>query len=631
MEWEKADNSTSTTISEGMLSPTPVPAHPRRHTPLSAISISALRADYQAVIASYCDSFFTPSHLYDHTTETIRFPRVRDFGRRRPRKEECEAGRKERTVKGQKREPWLPRLSVDTFLRRMYRGDAWTLISNWWNADLFHPNYAVLDLDIHSLDDEDEFWQQVQRLKDLQIQGKINVVWTTSPGDLLSTYHVQGLYAWLKWDDEIPGEVQCERLNTLLPLMGLGGAGHRHASNRLLTRLPGQPYVQLCDPDPATRDLGVLPPDHEFIRAYTQAHRSSHPQSIERLAYFWSFATAWHNAPTNNLDDLIERFQVKNPVAIQAITPETMRAEKSIKKPSPLVQPPVKKPKSRSTRKADLPYGWSEKTPDELKDGHNTFDAWVKHSKEFSRVTHKYRGDLNSLPQALTELEDTLHTCRPSTSRTCGNRHVYQRDITRIGRWFFTHYDPAKKGHVHSPEKEEADKARFVRYTKVRKGKLLNYLLNRRRCSSEIYQFVFNHWYDMMVKWNGRISYKAVLENCGSYSLYLKLIKEMKKLGLRVALAEYDKDKNHCRQYGYSEEILEKCAEGRGILSSTSAPSPRNVDIDIWEQLATPAPDDDQYDQPSRSVLDDLIDALEWKPESEGEALREWGLLHADV
>lgn len=538
------------------------------------------------VLDSYTSSFFYPAHYTDFVPETLSFPRIKDYWKR-PTK--IDIDNRYRVIirnRDSKRE-WiqcvpLPKLDFLKFIRRVMAGRFWTLTTYHFNTDdFFLPNFVQLDLDCKKPEQEDEFWGQVQTLQELEAKGLINILWTTSPGNTNdSGQHRQGLYAHIKFNRDYPPEQLNAILNPLLPALHLD-CEHNYDKDARLTRLPGQPWVVVCNPDPSTRSWTLEPPDADFLKAYTEQHKSSQPDRIERLASWVTFAKRWHSLKPTDLQTLVDYttpLPEPEPVHIEVedVQPSAVQVVEPVEQVQTDPEPTPVEPKEeiRLTPKASRQdgkfLGWTDKTQEDLLAMRNTFWASIK-SGEYSRLTYSVINGSLSVEQAEQTLFNHIRKIRPTTSETCYvNPNRLKSDVHRILKHHLNEFDPTKGNRKKlDPTKEEQDKKRFLPFVTINKDMLLAKLHNK-GISKEAYSFVADFYYDAMMKYNGRVAKVSMLGYFNNDEYRYRLVRrELSRLGLMNVLSSHSHNKHHCRQYGLDKCYVKRC--------SIDAHSPKGV------------------------------------------------------
>ena len=221
---------------------------------------------------TYFESFLKTAHPTRFGTELVSIPRHRTSLFKSNKDEEIDIGYK-RGWMGQK----MPLKRLDGFgwsngkptgtpfnaLRNsIHRHDDSKLAKKWFLASYPDTSYVSslqFDLDRHhesgmtpweKSEIDHAFFEQVAIIRDMADEVGFDIVWTTSPGDLIDTTwngdkscweggeHIQGLYAWIKLEKPVQVKKLRKYVSALKGYYGIECESSVDVRNRLV-RLPG--------------------------------------------------------------------------------------------------------------------------------------------------------------------------------------------------------------------------------------------------------------------------------------------------------------------------------------------------------------------------------------------------------
>jgi hypothetical protein len=484
---------------------------------------------------TYFESFLKTADRYRFCTEVVSIPRQKTTLFAVNTKEEIFAGHKtdwlgrERPLKRLDSYGWSNGKETGTpfnaFRNSIHRRDDSKLTKRWFLVTYPEESYVSsfqLDLDLHydegmtsfERDEIDhQFKQNVIAIREMAEEVGFDIVWTTSPGNLIGGSwsqengcweggnHVQGLYAWIKLEKPVKVKKLRKYVTALKEFYGIECEASVDVRNHPV-RLPGQRYVELVDPE----TMEILHP----------AEKPAHTLS-------W-FAEAWHAAKPANLKALFEPA-----VAFK-------------KKQSSIVSP-----RSFSSKTVKNVHVEGCSSDDALLEK-NTFKA-ATDRRICSRITIKYQGQPVFFDQAVEEAKLELFSVRPSSSKTCRNPHLLHATCKRWMDYYFSTFDSSR---CLISRRDKDDVKRFSSSDSLDLAMLVRFLKDRfhlsfRECS--IVRSVF----EKMQIWKGRIYCKVLYELAGGRRSWLALKKKLQ--GYLVITDEWEMKK--CRQYGWGQRVLD--------------------------------------------------------------------------
>jgi hypothetical protein len=511
---------------------------------------------------TYFSTFLQPANPYRFGTEQFAMPRMKKTIRHANSKDDLARGYKIGT-----HGPYaLKRLDAHGWSNKKQTGTAFNALRNsiirkdtskirkkWFFAtysDDSSVSFVQFDLDRHYSSDmlpderaemDHAFNQQVQSIKEMAEEVGCDVVFTTSPGDILGGSwsketkkweggeHVQGLYAWIKLENPVKVSKLREYVQAIKEYYGIECESSVDAKNRLV-RLPGQRYVEMADPETATILHEEEKPAHGLAR----------------------FADAWFEAKPANLKKLFSpAWSWKNQ--------EIKKSVKTVKSKPVLAKTVV------PVRNVTVVGASSSQSLDEP----NTFLAATSR-KICSRITIKYQGQRCYFDKAVQEAKQELCSIRPSTSKTCSSLSLLESTVRRWMDWYFTKFDSGK---CFASSRDIQDAERF------RSSLLLE--------ESFIFRFIEKHVhlhfrekkilsaiFAKMKIWRGRIHCHVLYELAGGRTAWFKIQNKLK--GFFVVLDEWELKK--CRQWAWSKTVI------NGVASMNEAAN------DVAEMLVSPSP-----------------------------------------
>ncbi len=410
-----------------------------------------------------------------------------------------------------------------------------------------------IDCDRHRYDNHDtpqerqqadhEFFTKVKNLIELAEELSFDIVWTTSPGNILLEgifrgEHVQGLYAWIKFNRPIKVKTLREKL---VPAFKTYYDIHDETSvderNRLI-RLP-QRWVEVCNPL-------TLKTKFEYD--------DEHPRDVvNTFNYEWIKAT---------------------PVDVDALfVPALEWVAKQEAQDATAVAVTASKPKSKSMLSIGLDS--NPKFIAEMNKIKNTYDRYVRFAKIPSRLTWKYGGDKSKLELAIAEFDDYILATAKYDSTTCHSSTMRADFARRIMTGFFNpeFFDPTKSKSKNRTENQRGkqDKKRFATSAKIDRSYFL-------RKAKELCGFSYKKltmlgkFYDYMMKYSGRIYYKLAHSIFGGKRTWDKMQHLLRDAKLLHTLDNYDRTDSKCRQYGLLrlKQQLSPCIARSNSLSPLS-------------------------------------------------------------
>ena len=485
---------------------------------------------------TYFESFLKPAHPTRFGTELVSIPRERTSLFKSNKDEEIDIGFK-RGWMGQK----MPLKRLDSFgwsngketgtafnaLRHsIHRHDDSKLANKWFlasYADTSSVSWLQFDLDRHQdsgmtpwekTEIDHGFHEQVTAIREMAEEIGFDIVWTTSPGDLIDATwngekaswdggeHVQGLYAWIKLEKPVQVKKLRKYVGALKDYYDIECESSVDSKNRLV-RIPGQRYVEVADPE----TLEILHP----------AEKPAHT-----LAWF---AEAWHAAKPAKLEDLFG----------PAVSWK-QKKQSSIVSPRFSSSPNIKHVhvEGCSTENALL-----EK---------NTFKA-ATDRRICSRIAIKYQGQPCFFDQAVEEAKLELFAVRPSSSKTCHNPCLLHGTCKRWMDHYFSTFDSSR---CLLSRRDKEDATRFASSSSLDQKLLFRFLKDRlhlsfRECS------IVRSLFERMRLWKGRIFCRVLYDLAGGKKAWLALKKKLH--GYLIVLDEWQLKK--CRQYGWGQGVLD--------------------------------------------------------------------------
>lgn len=150
---------------------------------------------------NFIRSFIEPADPRDYCWETFGLPRYRDYEHRATRNSDY-------PIKPLQEYPFQTRFQRsenDKLKKWLLCSFGYGAMADWMRFDLDRHRYESLDTPDEYKDAEHEFYLEVQKLEEITDEQGFDILWTTSPGDLVKTgfcagQHIQGLYAWIFFD-----------------------------------------------------------------------------------------------------------------------------------------------------------------------------------------------------------------------------------------------------------------------------------------------------------------------------------------------------------------------------------------------------------------------------------------------
>jgi len=485
---------------------------------------------------TYFESFLKAADRYRFCTEVVSLPRQKKTLYAINTKEEILAGYKtdwlgrKRPLKRLDSYGWSNGKETGTpfnaFRNSIHRRDDSKLTKRWFLVTYPEESYVSsfqLDLDLHYYEgmtpfEKDEidhlFKQNVTAIREMAEEVGFDVVWTTSPGNLIGGSwsqengcweggeHVQGLYAWIKLESPVKVNKLRKYVSALKDYYGIECEASVDVRNHAV-RLPGQRYVEHVDPE----TMEIL-----------------HPAEKPADTLSW-FAEAWHSAKPANLKTLFG--------------PAVARKKKE--------QSSIVSSRSFSSTTIKNVHVESCSTDDALLEK-NTFKA-ATDRRICSRIAIKYQGHPEFFDQAVEEAKLELFSVRPSSSKTCRNSHLLHATCKRWMDYYFSTFKPSR---CLIARRDIDDAKRFSSFDSLDCALLVRFLKDRlnlsfRECS--IVRSIFGK----MQAWKGRIYCKVLYWLAGGRRAWLALKKKLE--GYLVILDEWQMKK--CRQYGWSQRVLD--------------------------------------------------------------------------
>jgi hypothetical protein len=496
-------------------------------------------------IAYYRADFLEPAHPVRMATEPRSIPRLRNPDATRmiwPTATKAEIAQGYRLVPGyglHAHEMWkrplrrLDHQNYSWFKHQVSRRSGGKRPVNWIFAtydDHASVNFIQFDFDRHyhngatpedHAEIEHYFKQQVQILRDIALEQNLDLVWTTSPGDIdaITGKHIQGLYAWLKLDrhykvEELRGIVAAFKAYHCLEVECCWDVTHRNV------RLPGQEFVEVADPETVAICKPVEKRQRETLEHFAIAWAAAKPADSDKL---FGPCVCWAEKPA----------QV--PTAAIAALPEP----ETPSKPKPRSSAPQASPVSR----------------DELVKEPNTFKAATK-ARICSRLVRHYRGQRAFFNTAVEQAMVELRKVRAATSRTCSDPDLLRATTTRWMEWYFARYDAKKAGRGRTLSDEDRNDEKRISYCKGLSRKLILQQLKHRNLSYREKQ-AFSKFLDIAEKWNFRVAAKAIYGSHAAVcqkALWFRLMNKLK--GILVILVEKNPEARKCRQWGLAASFV---------------------------------------------------------------------------
>lgn len=411
------------------------------------------------------------------------------------------------------------------------RKDRSRVRKKWFFAtypDASSVSFFQFDLDRHysaeMLPDEraemdHAFRVQVQCIQQMAADVGCDVVFTTSPGDIIGGAwnsetkkweggeHIQGLYAWIKLERPVKVAKLREYVAALKEYYGIECESSLNAASRLI-RLPGQRFVEIADPENATILHHEEKPSHGLAR-FADAWFEAHPAKLKKL-----FGPAWSWKDREN----------EEPV-------KTVR--KTRRTPTKLV--PV--------REVTVVGSSSGQSLDEP----NTFLAATSR-KICSRITIKYQGQRCYFDKAVQEAKHELCSIRPSTSKTCSSPSLLDSTVRRWMDWYFSKFNSERC----SASSRDIEDARRIRSSLLLDECFVFRFLDKRVHLRFREEKILSKIFAKMKEWRGRIHCHVLYELAGGRTAWFRLRNKLK--GFFVVVDEWKLKK--CRQWAWSEAVI---------------------------------------------------------------------------
>lgn len=430
-------------------------------------------------------------------------------------------------------------------LRDEAQHKAWFLTSYDDQAEI---NFIMFDLDRHYRPEmtpdemhevEHFFWMDVGILMEFAKSHGFDVLWTTSPGDVVNSTHIQGLYAWIKLDQAMPVYRLRDLVNRLVDHLGLeksDGQPVEHNTehpNRPI-RLLGQRYVEVADADVNNSSIAVVEPvrPRGLKRYNVNVHRFA--VAIE----------AWHRLAPVSVDVLFNGLPPSSHAVLMAEDTST-----------PLVSPP-KYIMSTLVDSGSLPPSG------------NTYSTICQAS---SRCVHRYRGDRN-MEGTIIEAVEALVTDKHGSGHTCTHAHGLRRKVKQVVRRHLVTYRPMAENDMGTAtpwRKEhralEADMDSIPMKPLIAIGcEELAVVLRDMGVSNGTVEFM-GRWLEIAKKQHGRVAVKrrsqgqdgvTMIELAGNERRYRKIAREIEQRGLWRRVERHVHCLHRCAQITLSDEVI---------------------------------------------------------------------------
>lgn len=386
------------------------------------------------------------------------------------------------------------------------------------------------------------FREEIDLILELAESLDATPVCTTSPGDIFDGEHVQGCYVWIKLPKAYPIETLHILCQHLKKKFNVTAECSWDSKNRNI-RLPGQRYVEVCDPV----TLQLVDPIED--------------KTSESLG---GFAKAWNDAiPVNaeRLEQLIQQVVAPpesskhwGPVPICPVGPLTTDKGNTTE-PDRVVN--GTHTFSRTAPEGDIDY------VTKMRDTKNPFVRSTM-DRICSNLTIRYQADEKYFDAAVDEAKKRLTYISPSDSDTCGNPTVLDQTMRRWMRWYFANYKPDKVKDGARSRRDMEDEKRLaycMGLDEYRIMRLVNLSFREKRLLSSFLKLVS--------KFQGRVATKIIYEGSSplcSRSEWFCLLAKLRKV--IVVLDEYGVNK--CRQWGLSAGFVSRIKESEQIAKEVS-------------------------------------------------------------
>jgi hypothetical protein len=420
--------------------------------------------------------------------------------------------------------------SYNKFLCNLFRREGTKIAKRWILATYpYGRAFIQFDIDRHykegmtpleKAEIDADAQREVGNILDMVKDVGCDVVWTSSPGDIIDGEHIQGLYAWIKLDHHLSPKKYKAYVHALKEYYLI------ECETPSVVRLPGQRYVEVVDPE-----------------TYEIAHPID-PIKKPQATMAW-FLDYWNEAKPLQTQKLASTHAVNALHVQQQMKPQEQA--------QPVIAQPIKAP-AKSVNIAAC-------SKDDALIEQNTFLAATER-RICSRIAIKYHGQETYFDQAVEEAKRELVAVRPSTSNTCSNLGLLDSTIRRWMKWYFVHFDPGKSK---SSMRDNEDRIRVSSSIAVDTSVLLRYLkkhagLSYSECS------IVRRLDERIKRWNGRISCKVLYSFSGDKRSWFDLFyvgkhsnyNRGKLRSLLVLLDEWQRDGKvrKCRQYGWGEKVI---------------------------------------------------------------------------
>lgn len=386
--------------------------------------------------------------------------------------------------------------------------------------------------DIQSVDAA--FWEQVNNLRDVMQDIGFDVAWTTSPGNInpLTGEICHGLYAWIKLDSvEMVSDLR-KRIREFKEYHGLDDIECCWDRRNNNTRLPGQRWTQLADPETATM-LDAAPidePQMSFI-TFAQEWEALQPVSADTL---FSASRSWF------ADNKSHTEHTCKPDAAPATPSKTVAvADENITPLTPAIKP---------GRYIEFTYTAEELESFQISAQPDTFKI-KKKSKIHSKLAFKYDWDESRLEEMTAEAHSIYQSLRMGTS-------IQPSFHRRCLKWMIDNKKLSKLSNSKWHENDEKDSQRLAYCKDVSIEHLLPILKMTCNLSfRELSRFtkLLGYWKD----WRGRVA-AAFIYGCPdslfSKSEWFSLLRKIKNVF--IVIDEFATNK--CRQWGLAQSVVEK-------------------------------------------------------------------------
>jgi len=499
----------------------------------------------------YITSFIHPADPYDYCWETFRLPRLKDYDRRATRHAEY-------SVKSLHEYPFQTRFQrseTDKFKK-------WLLCSYWYDAvvdwirfDLDRHGYEDIETPDEYADAEHEFYLEVQKLEEIAEEQGFDILWTTSPGNIVETgfcagEHIQGLYAWIFFDRPISVMDLVGWTRALKEYHDIESECSWDTVSQLI-RMPGQRHVELCNPyngkpQYAYDDSKPDAPLHQF----NHAMQSVVPAKVD---VFFGEPLKWQK-DRNLAKDL----------GLDS-TPAT-----------PVHSIP------RQHRKAK--WDTADDYVADLRSNPDTWDRLWRKDHTAQLLALKYNGDKMSIDKAVAEFEVRACAVSPAESKTVSDPVSRNQFAQRLVTYAFSRFDPKKTG----GRRRAFDVERFSYCSKLDRATFRWFVNGLLQVEEEDLDRVMA-FFDYVQDHEGRVYYEVCHSIFSGKRNWDRMQEVMRSKGILVTLDEYVRD-DKCRQYGWGVKVLQECKkeEKEEADSGSYTPSPLSPPVSVSCSLTPP-------------------------------------------